>query len=247
MSTPREGFIVGIDCATEPRNVGVAVARWSDKAPSTVDLQELFRGNDSRIRTSLAKHLASKHIASGKPVLLALDAPLGWPDAMREELAAHSAGRPLATGRQRMFSRVTDRFVHRAGKKPLDVGADRIAKTGHWALNFLEQLREAAREEIPLAWVSEKTPSVAAIEVYPAAERAVRDLHKADFEATLDGLKHSVADLHAYENEVRDSDDLLDAVLCVLAGAAFLSETCVPIPPEHVAASRREGWIWFSK
>lgn len=248
MSNPQEEVvIIGIDCATQLQNVGVAVARRSKEEPAILALDHLFRGADVPITKSLAEHVASEHIAGRERVLVALDAPLGWPDAMRTELAAHSAGRPLATGRQRTFSRVTDRFVHReAGHKPLDVGADRIAKTAHWALNFLEQLREAVREEIPLAWVPGEVRGVMAIEVYPAAERVVRDLHKADAEKTLTDLNRSVANLQAHKDVLCESDHLLDAVLCVLAGAAFLNETSVPIPSEHVSVSRGEGWIWFS-
>lgn len=247
MSSPQnEVVIIGIDCATELKKVGVAVARWSGKA--IVEFQKPFHGDDSRIAESLAQYLARKHIAARDRVLLALDAPLGWPDAMRTELATHSAGRPLATGRQRMFSRVTDRFVRRrTGKTALDVGANLIAKTAHWALEFLEQLREVTREEIPLAWVPGEVRGVMAIEVYPAAERVVRDLHKADAADTLTHPNLSVANLQAHKDVLCASDHLLDAVLCVLAGAAFLNKTSMPIPSEHASASRREGWIWFSK
>src|SRR5437016_7332440 len=41
-----------------------------------------------------------------------------------------------------MFRRVTDDVIYeRLGKRPLDVGADRIARTAHAALRFLEELR----------------------------------------------------------------------------------------------------------
>ena len=68
-----------------------------------------------------------------------------------------------------MFSRLTDRFIQRrTGKKPLDVGANLIAKTAHWALELLERIRDATGEEIPLLWDQGQVCGVAAIEVYPA-------------------------------------------------------------------------------
>ena len=245
MSNSQDVVIIGIDCATELKKVGIAVARWSERA--IVELQKPFHGNDSRITKPLAQYLANKYIAGRDRVLLALDAPLGWPDAMRTELSAHWAGQPLATARPRMFSRLTDRFIRRRiGKTPLDVGANLIAMTAHGALEFLEQLREVTGEEIPLAWVPGEVRGVTAIEVYPAAERVVLGLPKADTEKTLTDLNPLVANLQPRMDVLRKSPHLLDAVLCVLAGAAFVNKTCVPIPAEHASASRREGWIWFS-
>ena len=106
-------------------------------------IDKLFRANDKRVVQPLAAHLVQECIRENSHILLALDAPLGWPEAMRTELRAHTAGGTLATARQRMFSRMTDRFVERStGKRPLDVGANLIAKTAHWALELLEQIRE---------------------------------------------------------------------------------------------------------
>ena len=173
-----EVTIIGIDCATKLENVGVAVGSYG----GGVCVEKPFLGNDTEVRKKkfkkhvclrdLVEYLVNK-IQRRHRVLLALDAPLGWPDGMRTELAAHAAGRPLAIGRQRMFSRVTDRFVcFRTEKDPLDVGADKIAKTAHWALDLLKQLREATGKEIPLAWTPRDVlgpkERVAAIEVYPA-------------------------------------------------------------------------------
>jgi hypothetical protein len=67
-----------------------------------------------------------------------------------------SIGRPSAS-----ISNIID-------KQPLDVGADRIARTAHAALRLLQELRERTHMSIPLAWDRNFKPEVQAIEVYPA-------------------------------------------------------------------------------
>jgi hypothetical protein len=42
---------------------------------------------------------------------------------------------------------------------------------------------------------------------------------------------------------VMENDDLLDAMVCVLAGADFARGEA--LPPEDLEQARREGWIWF--
>jgi hypothetical protein len=60
----------------------------------------------------------------------AIDAPLGWPKPLAETLIDHRAGMPIETPANAMFRRTTDLFIQRKLKKtPLDVGADRIART----------------------------------------------------------------------------------------------------------------------
>jgi hypothetical protein len=45
-------------------------------------------------------------------------------------------------------------------------------------------------------------------------------------------------DQHLFENDV----DILDAVLCVLAGVDFLKGEV--LFPKDMALARKEGWIW---
>ena len=259
-------LIIGIDCATQNKNVGVAIGRCaSHEGLGSVLVEEFFLANDKNVKKSLVRHLVSNYIAGHKRVLLALDAPLGWPDAMRTELGAHTAGRPLATGRQRMFSRLTDRFVQRrTGKKPLDVGANLIAKTAHWALKLLERIRDATGEEIPLLWDQGQVCGVAAIEVYPAlalSALAPANQDRRTFGAGYrrkgepgcgprrdiwDQLKHGR--IGGLCDEPPETDDEIDAVLCVHVAHQFLWGACVPRPAHLPAdAVRREGWIWFPR
>ena len=61
----------------------------------------------------------------------------------------------LASGVLNLFRRETDREIkRRLGRQPLDVGADRIARTGHRALEILSKLADSLKlREILLAWV----------------------------------------------------------------------------------------------
>ena len=273
-----ESLIIGIDCATERTEIGVAVAASSEE---TLQLAELFRANQLGKDRSVAEFLENKVVESrkdGKSVLLVFDAPLGWPEAMRTELATHAAGKPLATARQRMFSRLTDRFVYRqTRKKPLDVGADRIAKTAHWALELLEQIRDATGEEIPLAWGPDQVRGVTVIEVYPAlallalapegeerlkfgagykkkperdrkTRKVVRDPGLGAREVIWDQLRCLRAGGPLEESGTPDTDHEIDAVLCVQVAFDFLRGRCAQ-PPGSLLADvlRREGWIWFNK
>lgn len=108
-------------------------------------------------------------MAGQKRVLVELDAPLGWPEPLGRLLSSHSAGGSLGEQPNRLFRRETDRYVKQhLGKLPLDVGADRIARTAHAALALLNELRQRTGESIPLVWNEDYPERIGAIEVYPA-------------------------------------------------------------------------------
>jgi hypothetical protein len=193
-------------------------------------------------------------------VLVAIDAPLGWPAPLGDELADHRAGGRLRASADELFRRHTDREVAaRLGKTPLDVGADRIARTAHAALSILEVIATAARRsEVPLLWTPARPPAVSAVEVYPAGllvaggfpvtrgykpakARPQRDeiLEHLGSELTIDARAHEMA---------RDDADVLDAMLCVLAGWDVLrNEAIGPRRGRERALAAREGWIWVRR
>jgi hypothetical protein len=72
-----------------------------------------------------------------------------------------------------MFRRMTDDEIHRRlRKRPLEVGANLIARTAHSALKLLGEIRERTGLAIPLAWAPVEALPYRAIEVYPAATRS---------------------------------------------------------------------------
>jgi hypothetical protein len=156
--------LVGLDCATDDAKIGVAFGVFENGQLSIVRALQCTRQRSARATVSTWIK------ESEGPVLLAIDAPLGWPMPLARALAEHRAGESIDTAPNDMFRRATDRFIQeKVGKTPLDVGADRIARTAHAALRILGELRRDLNVSIPLAWDSESMAPVAAIEVYPAA------------------------------------------------------------------------------
>jgi hypothetical protein len=123
-------------------------------------------------------------------------------------------------------------------KRPLDVGANLIARTAHEALRLLDEIRRRTGRDIPLAWDPFVFEGTAAIEVYPAATLRAR------------GLSNGPDCLDLVKSELRlpsspllaTSDHVRDAVVCTIAGSDFLSGVCVP--PDDRGRAMKEGWIW---
>ena len=186
MNPPNEEVtIIGIDCATQPENVGVAIARVSGKNWEKVCIkdEDVFTGEkegkseNNHHWTPLAKKIATQ-IQSDR-VLFALDAPLGWPYEMRRVLCRHTAGALPSVKPDSMFRRKTDCRVkeylvkNKINKNPFEVGASWLARTAHAALSLLQEIREIRKrsnpeQTIPLAWKQGPPREPSVIEVYPA-------------------------------------------------------------------------------
>lgn len=238
--------IIGIDCATQPQKTGLALGMWDGTA---VSLHTLTLGQ----RTHTLAQIIASWLPANQPTLLAIDAPLGWPADLGEQLISHQAGDPLPVPPNTLFRRATDRHIwQRTGKLPLDVGADRIARTAHAALALLTDLRQLTGQPIPLAWQPENLPTLSAIEVYPAGtlKMAFAPERVPSYKGSEGGNGRS-AILNKIKPEMilppetgllQQNDDALDAALCVLAGADFLQGRAEP--PTNWPQAKKEGWIW---
>jgi len=244
---PPETRIIGIDCATDPKKVGLALCTMTEGRPR---IQEV---NTGKTWPAIDEQVASW---ATTPTLLALDAPLGWPARLGESLHAHHAGDALHHLPNAIFRRATDDAIaERLGKRPLDVGSDRIARTAHAALSFLDRLGKRLDAPIALAWEPAPIETLAAIEVYPAGTLAARNLPRSGYkgagepaaslrrELTTEIGKQVSLDAHAKE-QMAHTDHALDAVLCVCAGLDFLKGDAVP--PQDLSLAKREGWIWVA-
>jgi hypothetical protein len=240
-------LLIGVDCATDDSKVGVARGHGDDRFVTVEDV--LVCGKE----WSAAKRIASWIGDAGESALLAIDAPLGWPRSLGLALANHQAGDEIDVEANALFRRDTDRFIkQRLGKTPLDVGADRIARTAHAALRLLGDLRRLLSDPIPLAW-SPNTPSrISAIEVYPAATLLSRDVRADGYKkpVNVDERREIIRDLAPElsivaqrSSTVERNADALDAAICVLAAADFVRGLSTG-PPAHAESARREGWIW---
>ena len=183
--------------------------------------------------------------------LIALDAPLGWPAGLGQSLSGHTAGAPLSLAPNQLFRRETDRVVRQlVGKQSLDVGADRIARTAHAALRFLQALRQSTGLAIPLAWEQHWGEGIQAIEVYPAGTLAACGVRAPGYKRREGDAPRRV--LLAFLEEwvvlpddlslMEQNHDALDAALCVLAGSDFLRGDV--IGPMNRPLAEKEGWIW---
>jgi predicted RNase H-like nuclease len=239
--------IIGIDCATNNNNVGLALASMSDSRPRVL---ETTTGRGIKSTDELASFIANCIPKTG-PTLLALDAPLGWPARLGEMLAQHSAGAPLDVKANGLFRRYTDRFVkEKIGKQPLDVGADRIARTAHAALALLQAIGEQKGQSVPLAWSPDVQRGISAIEVYPAATLVAHEIRASGYKNR--GQREERQEILAALAErlvlpedtslLMSNADALDAVVCVLAAADFLSGNT--FSPLNKKLARKEGWIW---
>lgn len=225
--------LLGIDCATKPEKTGLALAIPKDRGVRVLDCN-IGSNSNPPIQTAV------RWLKDYDHALIALDAPLGWPKDLGRELSSHQAGNHIRTHADQMFSRLTDIEIrNRLGKKPLEVGADRIARTALAALNLLDEIRKATGRAIPLAWEAEEKESWRAIEVYPAATRLA---HGTDGKGgSLDGLEEMI-DCSLILGVEKQSHDAIDAIVCTLAAADFLLGRAVP--PEDMETARTEGWIW---
>lgn len=243
--------IVGIDCATRPEKVGLALGRLGPKGLPVLE-SATVGGAWDRIGERVRGWMEGS--TSG---LICMDAPLGWPSGMGAALAGHAAGDRISVPADMLFSRETDRFVRRmVGKRPMEVGAERIARTALAALELLSSLRTALGREIRLAW-SKGFAGLGAIEVYPAGTLAERSWPHSGYKGPggraaerrteiLNLLEHEVEIGSAADRcSLMSNADVLDSAICVLAGADFLLGRCWL--PQDSALAETEGWIWIGK
>jgi predicted RNase H-like nuclease len=241
--------IIGIDCATEDANIGVALGSVVD---GRLELQDVVLCARDRSASSTVVAWLAEGASDGG--LLAIDTPLGWPKALAEALSPHAAGALLQVGANDMFRRSTDVFIKRElNQTPLDVGADRIARTAHAALRLLASLRQQLQRPIPLAWKAEDCRELAAIEVYPAATLVAHRIRSKGYKKPkqISERREIVAALRTRMliresiTDLSDNADRLDAAVCVLAGADFLADRAMG--PTNLPLATQEGWIWAAR
>lgn len=239
-------LLVGLDAASQPENFGYAVGSL---VRGCIDVRAFGLLSTKAVPDALRDVVAP--LLRGAPqALVAVDAPLGWPAPMACSLVGHRAGEAIGVEKSALFCRETDRTVaDRVGKKPLEVGADKIARAAHAAVAVLARLRELTERPIPLAW-SPKFKGLAAIEVYPAATLKARGLADSGYKKSDDAataLRRRIArslcdEMPALSDAVDQRADIFDACLCLIAAKDFLEvETLQPTDAKLV---RQEGWIW---
>lgn len=256
--------IIGIDFAVNPANTGLALATLSGQHTETPFLDDVETGKN-KAPTDVVADWLQKAKNDDEPALIAIDAPLGWPNGLSQALNRHMAGERICVPAHRLFDRETDRDIA-CLKKPQSVGAERIARVAHAALNFLADLRNKMSLDLPLAWDWQGIREASVIEVYPASTLKAYSLpfegYKASSQRTEKekrGRRNEIADgllaargphmcrlgmKEAVRLRLTEDDDLLDAAVCVLAAMDFLCGYAVAPMPGKQWLGVREGWIW---
>lgn len=239
--------VIGMDCATDARKVGLAMGVYSNRG---IALLETKLGSDGNSITEIIRNW----IQEDDKVIFAIDAPLGWPEDLGNSLYFHLAGQALLVEPNLMFRRETDRFIkEKLGKQPLDVGADRIARTAYAALKIIGELQLNINNKIEMAWNSEELKQMSVIEVYPAATLQCYGIRsggykekgqKAERDDILNGLKR-VIDIRCDSLYMRQNADVLDSAVCILAARDFLNGDVYF--PSNFEKAKKEGWIWVKK
>jgi hypothetical protein len=241
--------IVGIDCATLAEKTGLTFAEYIN---GRLEVRECTIGQ----RGMPIAQQVSRWLKPTPTALLALDSPLGWPALLGTTLADHKAGIPIHAESNELFRRHTDEVVRgKLGKSPLEVGADRIARTAIAALSLLADLGDLIGTSIALAWEARPDEGIRAIEVYPAGTlRAYQLIGLVANSGDIDQDKRSLVAKMRKNGRVRfdrgttksiDNEHVLDSVLCALTAMDFI-ETHVIFPDtdKEMELARKEGWIW---
>jgi len=240
--------IIGIDCATQPNKIGVAIGEFHSDQLSLDTVFPKFSGWQDLL------DCLTTYVHDNPSTLLALDAPLGWPESMGMFLQDHQVGEHIPFEKPRFFSRHTDRFIREKFKhNPLEVGADRIARTAHAALDLLHNLRDKTGLRIPMAWERNTIDTTMAIEVYPAATLLTRRLNTRGYKKPASFIAreklfsrfYKEISLDVSTEQVVETSHGFDAAICTMAALYFLRGECYV--PEDEAHAKKEGWIWVRR
>ena len=195
-------------------------------------------------------------LPENQPPLIAMDSPWDWPSPLGVCLHSHDTGEYVAPEPDMLFSRLTDKIIReKDGKKPLEVGADKIARATRSALKLVNSLRTLTGHPIRLQ--TEKpiiNGRICAIEVYPAATLTVKGLIQPKYKDRK-GLQTRRSILNSFNTELKittdrnlieNNHDVLDAVICTLAGNDFLRQNVILPSKDDIELTRKEGWIWVA-
>lgn len=237
-------LIVGLDAASQLKNFGFALGRCKAGKVKILAAGVLTDG------VSVLHDCIADHVGKTEPILVAIDAPLGWPASLGEMLKMHTAGKFVAHKKDALFRRRTDEVVRGITRKaPMEVGADKIARATHSALEVLHQVRQTTGRALPMLWTAhDETGGV--IEVYPGAMLKAMGISATKYKEPhqLEAREQIATALHAIAPRLRkyveQKADVFDACLCLVAASDFLAGRCrVPTAAECPLAEK-EGWIW---
>jgi predicted nuclease with RNAse H fold len=237
--------VVGIDLAADAKTTGVVFVRSARASRWTATVATTPATDDALVE------------AVGDMDAVGVDAPLGWPVAFVEAVAAHRRFRPWPgdVDRSTLTHRDTDRAIRRRGiRAALSVSADKL---GSVAMRCALLQRRWADE----VWgrPAGRDGSGPLVETYPAAALAAWRIDCTGYKnrrdeasaravrvhvmAELDDALSSWLDIEPVRALSVASDHVLDALVSALVAiAAKTRSTYAPTDSERDAALV-EGWI----
>lgn len=235
--------IIGLDAAVQDKNIGCVRGTYHNGS---------FTLTEKWDRKGSLEDLIAGWVKESGQTVLAIDAPLGWPVTFRKILNTHCAGRPVETDPELFFKRKTDLNVRQRFKKwPLEISADRIARTAFFTLKRIGGIERRLEAELPLLWSMDELRDYGMVEVYPAAtilangfsvkgyKKDNTDIRNTLYDALKTGYDFSnpgALDLTSIEHD-------FDAFICCLACIDFIEGQAVA--PEVIDRDmKEEGWIW---
>lgn len=236
--------IIGWDSAVQEVNNGLIRAELSDNGIIITGIWE---------QHSRLIEILSEWINRDTQTLLAIDSPLGWPEIFAKKLCSHQAGQPIGADPANFFKRQTDINIHqRFRKTPLEVSADRIARTAFFTLQRIGEIADRTGKTIDVVWDHKTDFATGMIEVYPAATLIANSINTSGYKNRENKKQRDrmLPDLtEKYQVKMATTADItaiehnFDAFLCCLSGFDFLNGKCEP-PPRLDEGIRKEGWTW---
>lgn len=219
---------LGIDLAAQAKHTGACLIDWDDGAAV------------AHVATGPLDDERLIELANGADIV-AIDSPLGWPDAFVAAVSAYHRGGDWPDSEQRQLRyRVTDlHLMATTGARPLSVSSDLIA-----ACAF-----RAARLERALGPGSRAGDGRLA-EVYPAGALRRWGMTASGYKGVAGAVARAgiVAALRQSwlsvdEAALRKRDHDLDALVCALVARAVATGRTERPSPDQAGAAAREGWI----
>ena len=90
--------IIGVDCATDVKKVGLARGFL---AGQDLTIDKLAKPKAGQSVSGIVREWLDPEVTT----LLAIDAPLGWPEALGRQLNAHTAGESISEDPNVLFRR----------------------------------------------------------------------------------------------------------------------------------------------
>lgn len=163
-------------------------------------------------------------------IVMAIDAPLGFPNEFRELLNSKASKSKIEDFAEngylfRKCEQILRRIEQKKKMKPLSTINDRIGSHATKAMAFM--LKMEAKVESVGVW--QKKEKLTIIETYPTINR-----DKIDFEE--------------FEKIKSYNQDLEDAFVCAKVAEAFKeNRKSLVSPPKSDDIIKEEGWIWYLK